>query len=65
MPKSVHIKTPWPTEEELVRHLRISPARKRELAAILDKAKAELSRQEEAPVISVEPRKRRRRASAA
>jgi hypothetical protein len=65
MPKSVHIKTPWPTEKEMVRHLRISQARKRELAAILDKAKAELSRQEEAPVISLEPGKKRKRASAA
>jgi hypothetical protein len=65
MPKSVHITTPWPSQEEMVKHLRISKARKRELSRIVEKGRAQLSNQKEPHVNSVEPGKRRKRASAA
>ena len=65
MPKPIHITAPWPTHEEMVRHLRISKARKKELQVLVDEIKAKLSNQEEAPVTSIEPEKRRKRASAA
>jgi hypothetical protein len=45
--------------------LGISKARKRALQAIVNELKAKLSNWEEAPVTSVEPEKRRKRASAA
>jgi hypothetical protein len=45
--------------------LRISKARKKELQVLVDKFKAQLSHQEEARVNSIEPEKRRKRASAA
>jgi hypothetical protein len=31
MPKRIHITTPWPTFEEMTRHLRIPKARQKEL----------------------------------
>lgn len=65
MPKSVHITTPWPTQEEMEKSLHISKARKRELQPIVDELKARLSKLEEAPATSIEPEKRRKRASAA
>jgi hypothetical protein len=45
--------------------LRISKARKRALQPLVDEFKAKLSHLEEAPVTSIEPEKRRKRASAA
>ena len=65
MPKSVHITGPRPTHQEMVGHLRISKARKKELQVLVDEFKAKLSIGEEAPVNSIEPEKRRKRASAA
>jgi hypothetical protein len=65
MPKPVHITTPWPTQEEMVGHLRISKARKKELQALVDKFKAGLSKQNDASVSSISAEKRRKRASAA
>ncbi len=65
MPKSVHITAPWPTQEEVEKSLYISKARKRALRPLVDKFKAQLSRLEEVPVTSIEPEKRRKRASAA
>jgi len=65
MPKPVHITAPWPTQEEMVRHLRISEARKKELQVLVDEFKAQLVRPEEAPATSIKPEKRRKRASAA
>jgi hypothetical protein len=65
MPKSVTITAPWPTLEEMEKSLGISKARKKALKPLVDKLKAELSDWEEAPVDSVEPEKRRKRASAA
>jgi hypothetical protein len=65
MPKSVHITAPWPTQEEMERSLGISKARKRALKPLLDELRAKLSIREEAPVNSIEPEKRRKRASAA
>ena len=65
MPQSVHITAPWPTQEEMERSLGISKARKRALRTIVNELKAKLSNREEAPVASIEPEKRRKRASAA
>jgi hypothetical protein len=45
--------------------LRISKARKKVLQALVDKFKIEFSSRNEAPVTSIEPEKRRKRASAA
>ncbi|MGD0901598.1 MAG: hypothetical protein ABR924_01525 [Terracidiphilus sp.] len=66
MPRPVaHITAPWPTQEEMEKSLRISKARKRALQPLVDEFKAKLSHLEEAPVTSIEPEKRRKRASAA
>ena len=65
MPKSVHIRAPWPTQEEMEKSLGISKARKRALRPLVDELKARLSILEETPVNSIEPEKRRKRASAA
>jgi hypothetical protein len=65
MRKPIYITAPRPTQEEMVRHLRISKARKKELQMLVDEFKARLSHQEEATVNLIEPEKRRKRASAA
>ena len=66
MPRPVaHITAPWPTQEEMEKSLGISKARKKALKAIVDEFKAKLSNQNEAPVTSIQPEKRRKRASAA
>ena len=66
MPRPVaHITAPWPTQEEMEKSLGISKARKRALQPLVDELKAKLSQFEEAPVTSIEPEKRRKRASAA
>jgi hypothetical protein len=65
MHKPIYITAPRPTDDELVGHLRISKARKKELQVFVDEFKAQLSRQEEAHVTSIKPEKRRKRASAA
>jgi hypothetical protein len=65
MPKSVHITAPRPTLEEWEKHFPIPKARKKELRALVEEFKGQLSRQGEAPVGSTEPEKRRKRASAA
>jgi hypothetical protein len=65
MAKSVQITTPWPTPEEMVKHFRISKARQKELAKILDKGLPELSTPKRARVNTVELGKKRKRASAA
>ena len=66
MPRPVaHITTPWPTQEEMEKLYPISKVRKRALQALVDEFKAKLSNREEAPVTSIEPEKRRKRASAA
>ncbi len=65
MPKSVYITAPRPTLEEFEKSQGISKARKRALQPLVDKFKAKLSRWEETPVETVEPEKRRKRASAA
>jgi hypothetical protein len=49
----------------MVKHLRISKARKKELQVLVDEFKARLSNLEEEPVTSIAPEKRRKRASAA
>jgi hypothetical protein len=65
MRKPIYITAPWPTHEEMVKHLRISKARKKELQVLVDEFKAKLSNQEEVTVTSIGPEKRRKRASAA
>jgi hypothetical protein len=65
MRKSIHITAPHPTLEERAKHLRISKASEKALQALVDEFKTQLSRQEDAHVTSLEPEKRRKRASAA
>jgi len=66
MPRPVaHITAPWPTQEEMEKLFPIPKARRKEFQALVDEFKAQLSRQEEAPVTSIEPEKRRKRATAA
>ena len=65
MPKSVYITAPRPTLEEFEKSLGITKARKKALLPILNELKAKLSHWEEAPADTVEPEKRRKRASAA
>jgi len=65
MPKSVHITAPWPTQEEMEKSLGISKTRKRALQPLVKRLKAELARIGETPAASIEPEKRRKRASAA
>jgi hypothetical protein len=60
-----YITAPWPTQEEMEKHFPVSKTRKRALQALVDEFKAKLSNLEEAPVTSIEPEKRRKRASAA
>jgi hypothetical protein len=47
MPKSVNIGTPWPTHEEMVRHLRVPRARQKELRALADKFYKRISAEKE------------------
>lgn len=63
MPKSVYITAPRPTFEEMTKHLHISKARKKELQALADEFRAQLSNPES--VTAAKPEKRRKRASAA
>jgi hypothetical protein len=65
MAKSVHITAPPLSREEMAKRLHISQARQKELQAILDEAEARFSGQLEERAESVEPEKRRKRASAA
>ncbi len=65
MRKPIYITAPRPTLEELRKRFRISKASERALQALVDEFKAQLSNREEAPVNSIEPEKRRKRASAA
>ena len=65
MPKSVQIAAPRTTHEERVKQLHIPKAHEKELQALVDEFKAMLSDREETLVNSIEPEKRRKRASAA
>ena len=66
MPRPVaHITTPWPTQEELEKRFHIPKDRRKEFQALVDEFKALLSHREDAPTTSIEPEKRRKRASAA
>jgi hypothetical protein len=65
MPEPIHITAPRPTLEEWEKHFPISKARKRALQALVDEFKAMHSNRENEPVSSIEPEKRRKRASAA
>ena len=65
MRKPIHLTAPPPTLEEMEKHFRISKARKKELLLLVDEFKAMHSNREHEPVSSIEPEKRRKRASAA
>ena len=65
MPKSVHITVSQLSQQERAKRLRIPKAREKQLRAIVDKGLAILLRQEEETRESIEPEKRRKRASAA
>ena len=65
MRKPIHIKPPQPSLEERAKLLRIPKASEKALQALVEEFKAQLSRQEDTPVNSNEPEKRRKRASAA
>lgn len=65
MPKPVQITAPPLSQEEMAKRLRIPQARQKELQLILDEARAKFSSQLKEPTESVEPEKRRKRASAA
>jgi hypothetical protein len=65
MRKPIQITAPRPTIEEWEKHFRVSKARKKELQVLVDEFRAELSNKREAPLNSIEPEKRRKRASAA
>jgi hypothetical protein len=60
-----HIAAPWFTLEEVEKRFPIPKARRKEFQALVDRFKAQLFHQEEAPVDSIEPEKRRKSASAA
>jgi hypothetical protein len=65
MRKPIHITAPRPTPEEWEKHFPISKASEKALQALVEEFKAGLSHQNESPVNSIEPEKRRKRASAA
>jgi len=65
MRKPIHITAPWPTREEMEKRFPISKASEKALQALVDEFNAQLSHREEEPVNSIEPEKRRKRASAA
>ena len=65
MRKPIHITAPWPTLEEMEKLFPISKASERAIQALVDELKAQLSHREEESVNSIEPEKRRKRASAA
>ena len=60
-----HITAPWPTQEEVEKRFPIPKARKEEFQALVDEFKTLLSNRVEVPRTSIEPEKRRKRASAA
>jgi len=65
MRKPIHITTPWSTLEEIEKRFPVSKASEKAIKALVDEFKAQLSHREEEPVNSIEPEKRRKRASAA
>ena len=66
MPLSVHITTPWPSRESMIKRLHIPKARQKELRAIIDQAWERNVCQEEVPGNNmIEPGKKRKSASAA
>ena len=65
MREPIHITTPWPTPEEWAKHFPISKAREKALQALVDEFKAMHPNREDETVTSIEPEKRRKRASAA
>lgn len=65
MPKSVHITTSQLSQEERAKRLRIAKVREKELQVIVEQGLAKLSRQKTGTHESIEPEKRRKRASAA
>ena len=65
MRKPIHITTPRSTLEEIEKRFPVSKASEKALRALVEEFKAAHSNREETPVNSIEPEKRRKRASAA
>jgi len=67
MTKAARITAPWPTFEEMTRHLRIPKARQRELDALAEEGFRQIRKAEEkaAAKTAVKPEMKRRNASAA
>ncbi len=65
MRKPIHLTAPWSTLEEIEKRFPVSKASEKALRALVEEFKAAHSHREEAPVNSIEPEKRRKRASAA
>ena len=66
MPKSVYITAPRPTSEEVAKSLGISKRRRKEMEVLAEKLFRQMRAKERtAASTTVEPEKRRKRASAA
>jgi hypothetical protein len=65
MRKPIHLAAPRPTPEEWAKHFPISKASEKALQALVDEFTAMHSNREDETVSSIEPEKRRKRASAA
>jgi hypothetical protein len=65
MRKPIHITAPWPTREEMERQFPISKASEKAIQILVEEFKTQLSRKNESAPTSMEPEKRRKRASAA
>lgn len=65
MRKPVHITAPPPTPEEWAKHFPISKRREKALRALVNEFKAMHPNREDETVTSIDPEKRRKRASAA
>jgi hypothetical protein len=65
MRKPIHITAPRPTPEEWAKHFPISKTSEKALQVLVDEFKAMHFNREDETVSSIEPEKRRKRASAA
>jgi hypothetical protein len=65
MRKPIHITAPWSTPEEVKKRYPVSKASEKAIQLLVEEFKAQLSRQNESASTSIEPEKRRKRASAA
>ena len=63
MPKTIHITAPPPTPEDIARLFPISKASEKALKALVEEFKASHPNWEDTPASSIQPEKRRKRAS--